>query len=856
MTRRLFTTLLLIALTVLFSGCAGEKLELEVKARIDGQPATQAAVTVDGAPEGATGPDGVFRKTLKKKPGAEVSVTVVKELPGYRITPWKTTFLMKLPKEKSVDLYSFDADLAATRFITIVTSESGTPLPDAVVSAFGKEVGRTDAKGEYIYEYTALPSGGADVSVTKPGYGTWKHKGEVEPGQRLDAALSKRVQLTITALRDEYGQASGISGLAVTVDKRSIGRTDAGGTVTWTYDGEPGRKAQVVVAAPGYIPDPWKTTVVLQGEIGLQRYFTPTTAKPIRTGIFGFVGNTPNVDLKEVTTQTEQAVADQLFKSSCFKQVPTQDLQAAMKKARTGIDRVQAKGWRETPLRRTVDMIVLGSVAKDEEGFLIEAKFIGSSGKIIHSQLARAKREKDIESAAKDMARAVLAKFPFEGTVTGREDDRFRINLGKDGYRIAKNTEFSLLSPRADASGKVTGYADIGRLKVRKVSDSSSLAEAYDLKKGEKVEVGDRVVRIPAREDEGESTAAVIQTKGGVPPDVSPLGGVNIYMNDTWVSTTGPDGRAELPVRVGKKYDIMLYRHGYQQVSDELRIGKDREVKEYSLVVNNSIFRVESDPAGAEVFVDGERIGRTPISDGKPVTLGFHTVKVSTGGDYRDWEEVVEFASKTEDRTGQRAIVLQKDYLKIGERASQKGDVDGAITAYRSTEKGHPDYSEAHHRLAQLYLDDKNDYPNAIQEFENVLSLPENQQLVYKQFAVAYTNLGHAYYERGNSLVQKDREGAAQSYAKAIENLKIAKQNTRFFPTERYDEAVHDTYYYTALAYHKLYLLTKKSSLRDSANQAWQEYFDFFPKKLEGNAVFEESRAAGQKYWGQIKEQQ
>lgn len=855
MVKRIGTSILIAGASLLLSGCAGEKMELAVNARMDGQAVAQAAVNVDGEPQGMTGPDGSFVKILKKKPGAEVAVVVSKELPGHRIAPWKTSFVMKLPQKGIVDRYAFDADLAATRFVTIAASDKGVPVPDAIVSAAGKEAGRTDTQGTFVYEYQQLPPKGVDLSVTKSGYAAWKRSGPVEPGQRLDAALTKRVQVTVTALRDEYGQTSGIPGLTVTIDQRSAGRTNAQGKVIWSYDGEPGRKVQVRIDAPGYVPEAWKTTVALEGEIDLPRYFTPAAARPIRTGIYRFAGNTPNVDLKDVLVQTEQAVAGQLFKYASFREVATPALQAAMKSARTSVDRIQNKGWRETALHRTVDMIVLGSVAKDEQGYVIEAKFIGSSGKVIHSELARARRERDIDGAAKDMARAVLAKFPFEGTVTGTDDDQFRINLGKEGYRIARNTEFTLLSPRADGTGRVTGYRDIGRLKVRKTSDAYSLAEAYDLKKGEKASVGDRVVRVIARDDDGERSAALLSTRGGVPPDTAPLAGVNIYVNDSWVGTTGPDGKAEVPVRVGRKYDVVLYRHGYQQVSDTLRIGKDREPKEYTLVVNNAIFRIDSRPSGADVSVDDEKIGRTPISDGKPVTLGFHTVKVSVGGDYRDWEEVVEFASKTEDRTGSRAVVLQKDHLRIGERAARSGDVDGAIAAYGNTEKGHPDYSEAHHRLAQLYLDEKGDHDNAIKEFENVLSLPENEQLVYKQFSVAYTNLGHAYYERGNALVQKDRDGAAQGFAKAIENLKIAKQNTRFFPTERYDEAVHDTYYYAALSYHKLYLLTRKPALLNSANLAWQEYFDFFPKKLEGKAAFDQSREAGRTYWDQIKKQ-
>jgi tetratricopeptide (TPR) repeat protein len=845
-----------MAASLLFSGCAGEKMNLEIKARMDGQPAAQARVTVDGVEEGVTGADGSFAKPLTKKPGAEVEVIVSKELPGYRIKPWKTAFLMKLPKKGVVDTYAFDTELQATRYVTIVVKEKADPVADAMVKADGKEVGKTEANGEFVYEYQSLPAGGVNLSVSKSGYSTWKKSGAVEPGQRLEVALSKRVTVTVTALTEEYGQSSGIPGIAVTIDKKAAGKTGPKGAFTWSYDGESGKKVQLALAAPGYIPASWKTTLTLEGELAVQRYFYPTTPKPIRTGIYRFVGNTPNVDLKDVLAQTEDAVAGQLFKFGCFKKVPSATLQAEIKQARLSIEKIIVKGWRDKPLKRTVDMIVLGSVAKDDQGFLIETKFYTSGGKLIHSQLARARSEGGISGAAKDIAAAVLAKFPFEGTVTGSDGDRYRINLGKSGYKIGKNMEFNLMTPRLDETGKISGYREIGRLKTRKIDDDFSVAEVDDLKKGEKVTPGDRVVRLVIREDEEqEKNVVILSTKGGLPPDVSPLPGVNIYMNDEWVSTTGSDGKAEVHVRLGKKYDLVLYRHGYQQASDKMRVEKNRERKEYSLTVNNAMFKVESQPSPADVSVDGDKIGRTPLTDGKPVTLGFHTVNISVGGDYRDWEEVLEFASKVEDRTGSRSVVLYKDYLKIGERAEQKGDMDGAITAYRSTEKGHPDYSESHHRLAQIYLDDMNDYDAAILEFENVLSLPENEQLVYKQFSVAFTNLGHAYYEKGNALVVKDKEAAAQNFAKAVRNLQRAKQNTRFFPTMRYDEAVHDTFYYTALSFHKLYLITKKSTTLNDANLAWREYFDFFPQKLEGTAVYEQSREAAQQYWDQIKNQ-
>ncbi len=848
------TVLMMLAALLLFS-CTGEKLKLEVKARMDGQPAPQAKVTVDNEEQGLTGADGTFSKILERKPGVEVEVMVSKEMPGYRIEPWKGAFVMKRPKSDTVEVYAFDAVLAATRFVTITATEKGVPVAGATVKVAGKEIGKTDEQGEFVYDYKTLPKSGMDLTVTKSGYATWRKTGQVKPGQKLQAAVTKRATVTIRTVMEEYGQSSGIPGIAANIGNKEVGKTDAQGLLIYTYDGEPGKKVPLTLSATGYIPETWKTSIVLEGDIHIQRYFYPTTLKPIRTGIYRFVSNTPNVDLKGVLSQTEASLAAQLFKYPCFQEVPSETLQAEMKRAKLSIEKITSKGWHETPLKKTVDMIILGSVAQDEKGLLIETKFNTSNGKVILSLITRAKDAGDISSAVKEIANAVLERFPFEGTVVSSEGERYRINLGKSGYRIAKGTDFMLMVPRLDKAGKVSGYRETGRLKVKKAEESGSWTEVEELKKDEKITVGDRVVRRIYREGEEEASRnyLILSAKGGLPPDVSPLAAVNIYVNDEWLGSTGPDGKAEVPVRLNQSFTLMLYRHGYQQVTEKIKIEKNKDTREFVLTVNNAMFKIDSEPSSADVFLDGNKIGRTPILDGKLVTLGFHTVRVSVGGDFRDWEEVVEFSKKEENRTGDRKIVLPKDFLKIGKQAEQKGDIDAAIQAFKSTEKGHPDYSEAHHRLAQIYLDEKGDYEGATREFENVLSLPENQQLVYKQFSVTFMNLGHAYYEKGSALVQKDRDTAAQNFAKAIQNLQIAKQNTRFFPNVHYDEAVHDTYYYSALSYHKLYLITRKNNILEKANLAWREYFDFFPKKLEENNTFEKNREAAHKYWDQIK---
>jgi len=57
--------------------------------------------------------------------------------------------------------------------------------------------------------------------------------------------------------------------LSVSIDGKTVGKTDAQGGYTYDYRGEPGKKAVIALAAPGYIPGAWKTTVRLEGQVNL-----------------------------------------------------------------------------------------------------------------------------------------------------------------------------------------------------------------------------------------------------------------------------------------------------------------------------------------------------------------------------------------------------------------------------------------------------------------------------------------------------------------------------------------------------------------------------------------------------------
>jgi len=850
---RLLVTLFL-SLTLLACGDKAPHMDIEINVTLNGKLVPHAMIKMDGKLLGETGEDGQFNASMNQQPGKQLLLEAALDVAGFEVQPWKSELTVKLPNKGEVLKYVYDVELKATPYVVFLVQEKGVPIAGATVSVDKHEVGKTDDKGGLIYKYQAgkyqkESRQTAIVAVTKNGYAIWKKAAKLEPGYKFEVDIFKRVEVSFEALKDEYGRGAGIAGIAVSVDGKQLGITNEMGALTISYDGQPGKLVKVTYSAPGYLPSEWTTSMAIEGGETIRHYFYPVTPKPIKVAFFHFGGNTPGVDLKDVAAQAQAAIRTQLFKQSVFREVAEESLNKEIKNANLDISKLTSKGWQQTRLQGLVDMVVVGSVSKDAQGFIIEEKFHSSSGKLIFSQLIRVGDRSDINSAAKEIAANVIDRFPFEGTVIALKDDRYEINLGKP-YAISRGTEFALIAP-------VTGEAAPSNavLTVKKVGDSSSLAALEDGAAGAKIAVGDRVVRRIQREGEtrgGRESFALSVKRGG--KDASPIAGVNIYLNNDWVGTTGNDGRANVTIRTGKSFNLMLYRHGYQQVMEKITIEKNGESKQFVMAANYAVFKVDSTPSPATVYIDGEVLGKTPMVDGRQLGLGFHTVRLTAGENYRDWERVIEFDKKIEDRTGTNKIVLYKDYMKLGEAAEAKGNADAAIAAYAATVSGHPDYSEAHHRLAQLYLDEKDDFNGAIREFENVLSLPENEQLIFKQYAVAYTNLGHAYYEKGNNKMAENRNEAAQYYAKAVQNLKIAKQNTRFFPDKEYDQAVHDTYFYLALSYQKLFMISNRSNMLSDANLAWRDYFDFFPRVLEKDPAFVAHRATGKKFWDQIKD--
>lgn len=110
--------------------------------------------------------------------------------------------------------------------------------------------------------------------------------------------------------------------------------------------------------------------------------------------------------------------------------------------------------------------------------------------------------------------------------------------------------------------------------------------------------------------------------------------GAEVHINDAY--------QGETPLRIEKSpdvYRIMLIKKNYREINEEIVI-EDNITKNIHRDLDPAIgeFRVDSDPAHAMVWVDGENIGFTPITINK--LPGVYTVRITKPG-YKNYVEEI-----------------------------------------------------------------------------------------------------------------------------------------------------------------------------------------------------------------------
>jgi hypothetical protein len=803
----------------------------------DGGPLPGVVVEALGEARGETDNDGKLVFSFHRGVGEEFTVSAKLEQPGFEFAPWEQGVVVRKWDRKDPETlrYPLEAVLEPVAISAAIRVDAeGSPAAGASVSLDGKSLGKTDENGMLAVDLGDQVSRSGKVAVSLKGYKRWRDMVDLRGNATVDVSLSK-IGIIYGSLRATYesmGRLVPVPGAQVVLGGKSLGKTDEKGSLRIAL---PSRSTSAEVTKEGFLPEPAVATVSKRTKaVNVTLY--PEDAPVYRLVVLPSINGKPgDRDVESALTEVEDMLSDYLFSYACFRRVDSRVFLDGAEAAGLSEEKLLAEGWDKTAIAGLADAVVSTEVTNDNRLY-VSVQVVSANGERLGAFVESDKRSK-VRSISENASKKIVEIFPFEGHVLGMNESNIVASLGSGQDRGLKKGNSVTFYKLGSVSPPT--LTPIGKGKIKSIKAEGSMVEPVgniaDLA------LGDKIVVAPRNREAAFNASLALTVMAGRKGSEQPFPDVNVYRDGTWVGITSQNGELDVPVASGDKHEFLFVKTGIAPHSEDIK-AKGRRAQQVVILPNAMArLRLESEPAGAQVTLDGKLLGITPLDTDVP--MGFRRIRLDAGEEWRVFDKVLEITRIEEDYTGARRLVLERDVLVHAEKLLADGDVQGAIGVLSAVPSTHSDFSAAHNRLGGIYLDVTKEPAKAVAEFEKVLSRPENKQLVNKRFTVTFLNLGRAYYLTGTP------EGSE----KAIAPLLTARDNKRFFPRDEYERASHDTLYFLALASHKLYYAKPSDKLLNETARRWRDYFDFFPDELKSDADVQQARAGAEHYYKEIQ---
>ncbi|HEY7700259.1 MAG TPA: PEGA domain-containing protein, partial [Vicinamibacteria bacterium] len=486
----------------------------------------------------------------------------------------------------------------------------------------------------------------------------------------LNVSLSKIgvVYGTLLAAYESMGRLVPIPGAVVVVGGKPVGSTDESGTLRLST---PPGTVTVEVTKDGFLPEPSVATVSGRSrDVVVPLY--PRDAPAYRIAVLPPRNGKPgDDDVESALPEVEDRLSDYLFSYACFRRVDSRAFSEAMASANLSEEKILNEGWEKTPLSKLADAVVFSEVTNDSR-LIVSIQVLSAGGERLGAFAEMDKRAK-VRSICENAAKKIVEVFPFEGHVVALDGRNVVSSLGSGqdrGLQKGNEVTFFRLS-----STKPTQLKPLGKGSVKSVTENSSIVvptgDLADLT------LGDKLVVLPRNREAAFNGSLALTVMAGREGFEQAFPDVNVYRDGTWVGVTSETGELRVPVASGGKHDFLFVRSGIAPHREDVKVegAKSQRV----VIMPNSIsrLRVESQPSGAQVTLDGRLMGMTPLDVDVP--MGFRHIKLDAGDEWRVFDKVLELTKVEEDYTGARRFLLERDVLGASDALLAKGDVDGAI---------------------------------------------------------------------------------------------------------------------------------------------------------------------------------
>lgn len=690
----------------------------------------------------------------------------------------------------------------------------------------------TSKQGICEYTFPSKRSMSGELVVKADGYVTRKISASLYGKAKKDVLMSSGTSVDIYAVTKRYSFVNGVKNVSVFIDGRFVGTTNKYGHFSYNFKGDPDDLIRVGLKSSELLPETYETSLIVSERLSLIKYFTPQKPNNIRIAVLKPYAEfkIENSMLEGLRDKTSISIKNHPMMESVSRGI----FGSLANLADASVQQLLRRGWDDLEIKSRVDMVLYSRITSGRE---LELTLHSSDGKVVAAAKQRIGNsfkevgQTQIDSLLQSAAEAVA----IEASVVTVDRKNITINLGSAAQVGAKRGQLvSLYGAQLNKKGTELHYLHIAEAKIKSVSKDSIEAVVFSQLPRSMINPGDLALLVKQ-----EALKVVNKKSGGlksshtimvVDQESKPLAGASIYINGTWAAATNQDGKAAINKDYSKqKIDLEVSKYGFQSNRSEVTLTAGTRVV---LGTGITLLSIDSNPTGANVFVDQEKIGKTPIAEPVSISKGFKKVRVSSGYPYIDYVKVFDLTSDNLDLTGAMKIELQKDLLAMSRKALAAGDVARAKSILAEIPATHAQYLDVQHFLGTIALNKEQDFSGAIKFFERVVHDPAVASFVNKRFIPSHLNLGLSYYHQGAvSTLKKDLK--VEFFAKAITKLKSLESQLRFLSEDEYAKAAHHIHLYKGIAMFKLGLLENSMDLIATAKATWRNYLDALAPALK-----------------------
>jgi tetratricopeptide (TPR) repeat protein len=296
-----------------------------------------------------------------------------------------------------------------------------------------------------------------------------------------------------------------------------------------------------------------------------------------------------------------------------------------------------------------------------------------------------------------------------------------------------------------------------------------------------------------------------------------------------------------------------VYKEGFIPAERELEVQeKTKRTIRVELTRGYASFTIDSEPSGADVYLDGEHLGKTPLlSSPVSVPYGFHLVELKMEG-YKSFREYLKFDSPRVALDGSGKVTLHLDLFARAEQSYRRDRVQATMDTLEKIGPEHPDHLRALEFLGYIHLNDLKDYREAVGYYDQVLDIPGSGYREDRS-VISYYNGGQAHYLLAESLFYTEPARSRVHYVTAAGIFQMVRERRSRIPVSQRGRVHQDSLFYLAVSWQKLYYLEKQEEYLRKARYAWRDYFDFFRPGYLRDPYFENQRSIAESYRAEVE---